>query len=508
MKRGGVTGVRWLALTSVLLALMSGASAAMAQRESLRVAEPRIVLRTTLGDIAVALYPDIAPRHVAQMLRLVRLGVYDGTHFPRVERTFLVQVSDATDRARPLSAEQRAALQPIPLEPSGAHHRVGVVSMAHPDADLNGAVSSFVIVVGEASHLDGRYSLFGEVERGMDVVDAIANVAVDSANHPRERVGITRALVVESEQALREFPLAGVGRAADTRSSAAAGEPGEGRPSSSEATPNGVPERVVLETSMGDVLLVVDRDQAPRHVEHFLRLVRAGAYDSVEIGRVDPSYFLQVFSIEHRRGPLPPLPSTVRTTLPPEATRAHHGVGTVTMSASDPARPGITSALTFVLADSPQLDGAYTPIAHVERGEDVLAVLARVGVDSDRRPRARIEITRAYVAGAGNRAASQIRLRGPTALPSAASPAVLALVGVAMFLGLLIYVFAPRLDARTVGSLGLLVVLVGFFALFVALVPYARGSRALAVALFAGTLVVLRLMSQFESSRGAPRDRN
>src|SRR5262249_52345369 len=105
-----------------LAGLLVAAVPVPADQPSPRLAPERIVLHTPAGDAVLALYPDIAPRHVEQILRLVRLGAYDSTHFFRVIPNFVVQLSIVQDRTLPLTAEQRAAIQRIPAEFSSLSH--------------------------------------------------------------------------------------------------------------------------------------------------------------------------------------------------------------------------------------------------------------------------------------------------------------------------------------------------------------------------------------------------
>jgi cyclophilin family peptidyl-prolyl cis-trans isomerase len=168
--------------------------AVLLQAEAPKLADERILLRTSMGDIVLVLYPDVAPKHVAQILRLVKLGVYDGMHFHRVEPGFVAQLSGHHDRATPLKPEQAAAILKIPGEFSPIVHRRGLLSMARFD-DPNSAETSFSILLGPAPHLDGKYTVFGHVESGLEVVAKIERVDRD-VTRPRRRVSVERAEVV------------------------------------------------------------------------------------------------------------------------------------------------------------------------------------------------------------------------------------------------------------------------------------------------------------------------
>src|SRR5262249_1517462 len=114
-RRGCVMRASCRAVVALLvLCCVTGVRDARADEPPL--APPRIVLHTTLGDLVLALYPTVAPKHVEQVLRLVRLGVYDGTFFYRVDPSFLAQISTAQTRPQPLTPEQAAAIHPLPAE--------------------------------------------------------------------------------------------------------------------------------------------------------------------------------------------------------------------------------------------------------------------------------------------------------------------------------------------------------------------------------------------------------
>lgn len=154
----------------------------------------RAVLDTTFGRIAIDLYPDRAPNHVRNFLRLVDVGVYDGIAFHRIVPGFVIQSGHLPTRREPLTDRQQRFVGNLEPEFSDTRHVRGIVSMARLD-DPASASTSFFIVTAPSPALDGVYSVFGVVVEGLDVVARIEAVATDGET-PVERVEIVDAEVI------------------------------------------------------------------------------------------------------------------------------------------------------------------------------------------------------------------------------------------------------------------------------------------------------------------------
>ena len=129
------------------------------------------------GTIEIALLPDVAPQHVAQIKELARAGEYDGVAFHRVIEGFMAQTGDVAHGTRETYAEGRAGtggseLPDLPAEFSDESFETGVVGMARSQ-DPDSANSQFFIMLAPATHLDGQYTVVGRVVAGQEVVDAI-----------------------------------------------------------------------------------------------------------------------------------------------------------------------------------------------------------------------------------------------------------------------------------------------------------------------------------------------
>lgn len=143
-------------------------------------AEPEntMVIELKSGNVTIALRPDLAPRHVDQIKALVREGAYDNVAFHRVIGGFMaqtgdVQFGDMEDGFDPDRAGMGGSDRPdLPAEFSDVPYVRGVVGMARAQ-DPDSANSQFFIMFGAAPSLNGDYTVVGEVESGMEHVDAI-----------------------------------------------------------------------------------------------------------------------------------------------------------------------------------------------------------------------------------------------------------------------------------------------------------------------------------------------
>jgi peptidylprolyl isomerase len=126
-----------------------------------------VVLTTKHGKVVIRLRPDWAPKHVAQIKTLVKQKFYDGIVFHRVIPGFMAQTGDPTG-----TGTGGSSLPNLPAEFNATHFTRGILGMARSE-DPDSANSQFFITTADAGFLDGKYTAFGEVVSGMDVVDKI-----------------------------------------------------------------------------------------------------------------------------------------------------------------------------------------------------------------------------------------------------------------------------------------------------------------------------------------------
>ena len=138
-----------------------------------------MTLHTTAGAVSVELFDDDAPKTVANFRKLAEDGFYDGLVFHRVIPDFMIQggCPEGTGRGGP----------GYTFEDEINDHKVvrGALAMANAGPNTNGS-QFFIVTTESAPWLDGKHTVFGEVSRGMDAVDAISETPTDKRDRPRE----------------------------------------------------------------------------------------------------------------------------------------------------------------------------------------------------------------------------------------------------------------------------------------------------------------------------------
>lgn len=152
-----------------------------------------VTLETELGAIEIAMMPEVAPEAVRNFLNLSAIGALDTTTFSRTVKGFVIQGGSLSTSEKWSVELQTRMSKRLPDEPGIVKHVRGIVSMARTD-EANSGTTHFFILVGTGSHLDGKFSAFGTVTKGIEVADAI-NQAPAEGEKPEKPVKITRAVV-------------------------------------------------------------------------------------------------------------------------------------------------------------------------------------------------------------------------------------------------------------------------------------------------------------------------
>jgi len=185
----------------MLIGLLACVAFSVANIESVMAADttpkvPRAIIKTKFGDIEIEFYPDVAPRHVENFIKLAKDGFYNGTIFHRVIPGFMIQGGDPNtkDTLKKETYGQGGPGHNIKAEFNDIPHKRGIVSMARA-ADPDSAGSQFFIVVEDSRFLDRKYSVFGQVKKGIGVADKIVNLPRDERDNPNERAEMTVTIV-------------------------------------------------------------------------------------------------------------------------------------------------------------------------------------------------------------------------------------------------------------------------------------------------------------------------
>ena len=138
-----------------------------------------VLMETSFGEIKIKLYHEYAPNHCINFKKLCNSGFYDKTLFHRIVPGFILQGGDLLTRDSEVNNDGMG--NPgwtVAAEFNNIKHKKGILSMARGE-NINSAGSQFFICLGNAKHLDGKYTAFGEISEGFDVLDLISKVPTE-----------------------------------------------------------------------------------------------------------------------------------------------------------------------------------------------------------------------------------------------------------------------------------------------------------------------------------------
>jgi peptidyl-prolyl cis-trans isomerase B (cyclophilin B) len=195
-----------------LFALVFGLTAAQAQtdkkeeaKDTKPAAKEVAVIKTTEGEMVLEFWSDVAPKTVENFKKLAKAGFYDGTAFHRIMKGFMIQggdplTKDAKNEARFGTGDPGYK---IAAEFNAHKHERGVISMARSQ-DPDSAGSQFFLCLGNASFLDGKYTAFGKLIKGEDVLSKLGDAPVGPSpsgepSKPLKRVGLESVKIVPAD---------------------------------------------------------------------------------------------------------------------------------------------------------------------------------------------------------------------------------------------------------------------------------------------------------------------
>ncbi len=340
-------------------------AAAFAQSPS----DMEAVVNTEMGSFRFEFASDKAPKHVEQFLKLARQGYYDGSAFFRVVSYGMIQGGDPLlkDPKTPRNLWGSGGLNLLPSEISDIKHERGVVSCVRIPDKPNSDGAQFFVTVTPQPVLDGKFSAFGRVTEGMDVVERISQSPVDQGGLTEKPVRILNVTIEKKK--VQPYVNATVAELHKT---------------------------VTMKTTLGTLKIQMEPDWAPNHVRNFLMLVETGWYNGTAFHRVIPGFMAQGGMPNTRTGnPAHPADRWVHPLKGEFRDDIKHVRGILSMARTDDPNSATTSFF-LMLGAAPHLDGQYTAFGRVIEGLEVLDVFEKEEVEGEA-PKRRIEIIDAKV---------------------------------------------------------------------------------------------------------------
>ncbi len=326
-------------------------------------------MTTDLGVFRFEFAADKAPKHVQHFIKLAREGFYDGSAFHRVVAYGIIQGGDPLlkDPKTPRKLWGTGGLNQLPGEFSDLKHERGVVSTVSipnkPDSD--GA--QFFICISPQPPLDGKFSAFGRVSEGMDVVEKISQSPNNADGMAEKPVRILKVAIEKKKV----------------------------EPFVSEPVEQ-LKRTVTMKTTLGTMKIQMEPEWAPNHVRNFLKLAETGWLNGTSFHRIVKGFVVQG-GMENSRvnGAGHPADRWVRPLNGEFRKDVQHVRGVVSMARSDDPNSATTSFF-LMLGAAPHLDGQYSAFGRIIEGIEVLDAFEKEELNGET-PKRRLEIIEASV---------------------------------------------------------------------------------------------------------------
>jgi cyclophilin family peptidyl-prolyl cis-trans isomerase len=323
------------------------------------------VVATSGGAFVIDLRPDLAPNHVGYFIKLAREGAYNGTTFHRLVKHGIIQGGDPlTKDPAKAKAYGTGGLGKLKAEFSSEPPTRGAVAAVLQPGKPDSAGSQFFVCVTDQAALAGKYTIFGRVSEGLDVVTRLSETPASSDGIALQRIEIISLTI-------RNTP------------------PPAPDAFATESVEQLAQYRAVLDTSAGAITIAFDPEKAPGHVRNFLRLAQAGVFDGMAFHRVVKGFAVQTGSLDSR-GPLTEKQQKLVHNLQPEFSATPHVKGIVSMARGDDPASASTSFF-IVTGPAPTLDHKYTVFGRVVDGLAVLDAIESTPVTGET-PVSRVEL--------------------------------------------------------------------------------------------------------------------
>jgi peptidyl-prolyl cis-trans isomerase B (cyclophilin B) len=321
------------------------------------------VVETTAGTFILDLLPEAAPNTVALFVKTAESGGYDGTAFHRAIRNGMVQGGDPLSKDPSKRAQfGQGGLNLVKAEARAPHVTAGSVATVLVPGRPDSGGTQFFILLADQPSLANQYTVFANVNDGMDVLQKISAMPLDGSGMLVDRIEITKITV-------RDTPP---------------------EPFINDTVAELGAYRAVLDTSDGPITIAFLPDKAPATVRQFLRMADAGVYTGMAFHRVAPGFVIQTGALSSRTVPLSPKQQALVHDLQPEFNDTKHVKGIVSMARGDSPTSAQTSFFICV-GTSSALDGVYTAFGRVVDGMDAVDKIEQTPRTGET-PNARIEL--------------------------------------------------------------------------------------------------------------------
>jgi cyclophilin family peptidyl-prolyl cis-trans isomerase len=326
------------------------------------------VVTTDLGSFRLEFYPDKAPKHVQQFIKLARSGYYDGSAFHRAISRAVVQGGDPLLKkaTTPKELWGTGGLNMLAEEFNDVKHVRGTVSTVRIPNKAGSDGAQFFITLYPVTQYDGQYTAFGQVNEGLEIVEKISLAPADAQQRLQTPVKIISVKI----------------------------EPKKTEPFK-DASVDQLRKEVLLRTSLGDITLEMDPSVAPEHVRNFLKLVQTGWYNNTEFHRIIPGFVIQGgVGATRAEGARHSADRWVHN-LKPEFSKLLHSRGVLSMARGD-AEDSASTSFFIMLGAAPHLDNKYTIFGRVLDGLEIMDKIESAPRNGER-PVQRIELIEAII---------------------------------------------------------------------------------------------------------------
>jgi len=347
--------IQWLLSSLIgLVALLQAAAPAPKQA----------VVETTAGTFVIDLDAAAAPLTTAFFMKTASGGGLNGTIFHKMIKYGIVQGGDPLTKDPSKRAQWGSGgLSAVKDEAHAAKMTRGSVAAVTVPGKVDSAGQQFFVAVVDQPGLDGKYTVFGHVSDGIEVVQKISETPVDDRGLATERVEIKSVTIRDTP------PVLFVNDSVQDLAS----------------------YRAILDTSAGPIAIELFPEKARETVRQFLRLAEAGVYNGVAFHRVAPGFVIQTGAMSTRAAPLTEKQQRLVHNLAPEINDTKHVKGIVSMARDVNVADSASTSFFIVTGTPPALDGNYTAFGRVVDGMNVVEAIEQTPRDGET-PKTRIEL--------------------------------------------------------------------------------------------------------------------